>query len=190
MGTNDQIQNEASHILYTECQFILVVGHNPEWIDVAKRALERHAQYIHKLEIELNWNYDVRLTNNSTKDLGMSLESCRYHLIGFRNLRSIAVTWEVWEWLYNWDIYGIRERHLPNTIRCAMLKPVDQLWDIISEDRIASQILVQDPEISRSDINAICAAIHNFIGTVIKDMTATKDCLRLESGNAETQHRI
>ena len=47
MGTNDQIQNEASHILYTECRFILVVGHNPEWIGVAKRALERHAQYIH-----------------------------------------------------------------------------------------------------------------------------------------------
>lgn len=97
MGTNDQIKNEASHILYNECQFILVVGHNPEWIDVAKRALERHAQYIHKLEIELIWNQDINLTNNSAKDLGMSLKFCRNHLLGFKNPRSIAVAWQVWD---------------------------------------------------------------------------------------------
>ena len=121
--------------------------------------------------------------------MGLSLESCRDHLLGFRNLRSIAVTWQVWECFYNWTVYSVRERHLPNTIRCAILKPVDQLWDIISEDGIAFQILVQDPKISRSDIIALCAAIHTFIGIVIKDMTATQDCLRLDSGNTESQQR-
>ena len=108
-------------------------------------------------------------------ELDPRLTSCRNSVLRCQSLRSIVITWCALEYHLDRTADVHFRRALKNDIRCALLKPAAQLWDVISIEKIESQVDVGDSETFQMTLEITRRHIHGFAGDLIADMSRDRD---------------